>query len=184
MSLILPDHPSLPSLQLVSHLKEHTLPVRGIALYDDNFHAISCSRDRSFLCWDLRSEKKITSHKQRMGGINGVALSKDQTMVLTVGQERRVTSWDLRDQNPVNVRDLSPNLGDEATTIALSNDGTLFATAGTAMLIKLWDIKTLELLAVGEGHSGFVNDLKFSPDDRQIVSVGEDGNVFVWNCYK
>ena len=173
----------LRTRELVSHLKEHTLPVRSIALYEDNFHAISCSRDRSFLCWDLRSERKITSHQQRMGGINSVALSKDQTVVLTVGQERRVTSWDLRDQNPTNVRDLSPNLDDEAMTIALSHDGTLFATAGTSMLIKLWDLATLELLAVGEGHSGLVNDLKFSPDDRQIVSVGDDGNVFVWNCY-
>jgi WD40 repeat protein len=104
--------------------------------------------------------------------------------VITVGQERRVTSWDLRDQNPVAVKDLSPNLDDEAMSIALSHDGKLFATAGTAMLIKLWDFNTLELLAVGEGHSGLVNDLQFSPDDRQIVSVGDDGNVFVWNCYR
>ncbi len=173
----------LRTRELVSHLKEHTLPVRSIALYEDNFHAISCSRDRSFLCWDLRSEKRITSHQQRMGGINGVALSSDQTIVLTVGQERRVTSWDLRDQNPTAVRDLSPNLDDEAQAIALSHSGRLFATAGTAKLIKLWSFDTLELLAVGEGHSGTVTDLKFSPDDRQVVSVGVDGNVFVWNCY-
>ena len=77
----------LRTRELVSHLKEHTLPVKSIALYEDNFHAISCSRDRSILCWDLRSERRITSHQQRMGGINSVALSKDQTMVLTVGQE-------------------------------------------------------------------------------------------------
>ena len=118
-----------------------------------------------------------------MGGINGVALSKDQTIVLTVGQERRVTSWDLREQNPIGVRDLSPDLGDEAMTIALSHSGLLFATAGTAQLLKLWDFNTLELLAVGKGHSGLICDVKFSPDDRQIVSVGDDGNVFVWNVF-
>ena len=173
----------LRTRELVSHLKEHNMPVRSIALYEDNFHAISCSRDRSILCWDLRSEKRITSHQQRMGGVNGVALSGDQTIVLAVGQERRVTSWDLRDQNPLAVKDLSPDLDDEALGITLSNDGALFATAGTAMTVKLWDFNTLELLAVGEGHSGSVNDLKFSPDDRQIVSVGDDGNVFVWNIY-
>jgi len=82
----------LRTRELVSHLKEHTLPVKSIALYEDNFHAISCSRDRSILCWDLRSERRITSHQQRMGGINSVALSKDQTMVLTVGQEVSVGS--------------------------------------------------------------------------------------------
>jgi len=102
---------------------------------------------------------------------------------LTNYLQRRVTSWDLRDQNPVAVRDLSPNLDDEATTIAISHDGKLLATAGSAQLVKLWSVKSFDLLAVGEGHSGLVNDLKFSPDDRQIVSVGEDGGVFIFNVY-
>jgi WD40 repeat protein len=25
--------------------------------------------------------------------------------------------------------------------------------------------------------------LKFSPDDKQLVTVGEDGVIFVWNLY-
>ena len=34
------------------------------------------------------------------------------------------------------------------------------------------------------GHSGDVNSVKFSPDDKQLVSVGEDGNIFVWNVFE
>ena len=33
------------------------------------------------------------------------------------------------------------------------------------------------------GHSGAINDLVFSPDDKQLVTVGEDGAILVWNLY-
>jgi len=81
------------------------------------------------------------------------------------------------------VKDLSPNLDDEAIAIAISHDGKVLATAGSAQLVKIFDVNTFDLLAVGEGHSGLITDLKFSPDDRQVVSVGEDGGVFIWNLY-
>lgn len=172
------------SRELVSHLKEHTSRVSSLALYDDDVHALSCSRDRAFLCWDLAKEKRITSHVQRMGGINGIALTKDQTLVITVGQEKRATFWDLRDQNPKTVQDLSPDLSDEAHKVAVSHSGRYLATGGTAQLLKIWDVETMELIASQEGHSGGIMDLKFSPDDKQLVSVGEDGIILVWNIYE
>ena len=41
---------------LVSHLKEHTMSITNLALFDDDIHVVYCSRDRSFLCRDLRQE--------------------------------------------------------------------------------------------------------------------------------
>lgn len=52
---------------LVSHLKEHSMAVTQLAIYRDDMHVVSCSRDRSILCWDLRTERRISSHIQRMG---------------------------------------------------------------------------------------------------------------------
>jgi hypothetical protein len=50
----------LPSAQ-VSHLKEHVGPVEDLRVFQDDVHALSVGRDRNLLCWDLRSEKRITS---------------------------------------------------------------------------------------------------------------------------
>lgn len=185
----------LRSRELVSHLKEHTMPVTGLALFDDDAHALSCSRDRSFLCWDLRREKRISNHTQRMGGINAIALSRDQTKVLTIGQEKKVTYWDLREPSPQQVVDYSMRNADatpggldavhaEATCISVAHNGTVFATGGTDAKVKLWDFETGRLLVNGVGHSAEVKSLYFSPDDRQLVSVGMDGCVFVWNVYR
>ncbi|CAM9394301.1 unnamed protein product, partial [Discosporangium mesarthrocarpum] len=169
------------SRDLVSHLKQHGQRVASLALYEDDIHAISVSRDRSLICWDLRGENQVSHHTQRMGGINAVVLSRDQTTVVTVGQEKRFTYWDLREHNPI--LDLSKLMDDEATSLAMSHSGQLFATGGTAMMVKLWAYEKGELLAQGGGHSGVITGLSFSPDDKQLTSVGEDGNIFVWNIY-
>lgn len=166
---------------LVSHLKEHSMTVTGLALYEDDLHVLSCSRDRSILCWDLRSERRISSHIQRMGGINTVALSADQKLVLSAGQEKRISFWDLRVDTPVTIVQKAHD--EEATCIAVAHRLGVFATGGNDCIVKLWDVASGELLMDGVGHSGGVRGLAFSPDDRQLVSAGDDGSIFIWNVY-
>lgn len=167
---------------LISHLKEHTMPVTSLALYRDDLHVISCSRDRRMICWDLRNERKLSSHIQRMGGINTVALSADQSLVLSAGQEKRISYWDLRIDTPVAV--IQKAHDGEATCIAVAHNLEVFATSGNDRQVKLWESRTNHLLVDSVGHSGNVRHLAFSPDDRQLVSVGDDGCIIVWNLYK
>jgi WD40 repeat protein len=167
--------------EMVSHLKEHNSRVTGLALCSDHVHALSCSRDRSIFVWDLRQEKHVATNTQRMGGINAVALHPNNRNMVSVGQERKVTFWELNKADPVRL--ISPAHDGEAFCIAVSNNGKVLASGGTDDVVKLWDVATGELLAEGVGHSGTVSGLKFSPDDRQLVSVGEDSNALVWNVY-
>lgn len=174
--------------QLVSHLQEHTRAITQVLLFEDDMHAISCSKDKSFLCWDLKHDKRISSHVQRTGGVNDVALNHNETIVITVGQEKSISFWDLRQQLPVLSIDHS-QVGmheDEASCIAVSNDGNLFATGGADLVVKLWmlvDSSKPVLLQNNYGHTGNINALKFTDDDRQLVSVADDGAIFVWNIF-
>ena len=59
----------------------------------------------------------------------------------------------------------------------------MLACAGTDQIVKLYDFEKAQLVSHGVGHSKTVLQLKFSPDDKQIVSVGADGCIFVWNVY-
>eukprot|EP00630_Chrysocystis_fragilis_P005016 CAMPEP_0197401052 /NCGR_PEP_ID=MMETSP1165-20131217/17838_1 /TAXON_ID=284809 /ORGANISM="Chrysocystis fragilis, Strain CCMP3189" /LENGTH=612 /DNA_ID=CAMNT_0042927151 /DNA_START=529 /DNA_END=2364 /DNA_ORIENTATION=- len=170
----------LRSRKLVSHLKEHSAPVTGLALRADDHTLLTCSKDRSFLCWDLLEERRISSHVQRMGGINKIALSKDERFVFVVGQERRLTKWDLREQNASCQANLSHDGLDEASAIALSHCGHFIATGGKSREVKLWNAADVSLVAKVTGHSDVINDLAFSPCDEQLISVGEDGSILVW----
>eukprot|EP00466_Bigelowiella_natans_P001487 jgi/Bigna1/89644/estExt_fgenesh1_pg.C_530022 len=165
--------------QLVCHLKEHSTRVNKVCLYDSNKYVLSCSRDKSFLCWDLMSEKRLTAHSQPMGGINDMTLTPDQKTILTVGQERAVSLWNLRSAKPL--RQWSH--GGEATCVAVAKTAPLIATGGVSRLLMLWDLKTGKCLGKGIGHSATITDVAFSPDDQQVVSVGEDGSILVWNIF-
>ena len=50
-------------------------------------------------------------------------------------------------------------------------------------VVKLWSFDGAKHLVDGMGHSGQINSIIFSPDDRQMISVGSDGCIFVWNVY-
>lgn len=66
----------------------------------------------------------------------------------------------------------------------MAHSHDIMATGGTDHVVKLWDIGTGRLIQDGIGHSGTVKALQFSPDDKQLVSVGDDGSVFVWNVFE
>lgn len=71
----------------------------------------------------------------------------------------------------------------EGTCVAVSHNGKFLASGGTDNRVRLWEMATGALVCDGVGHPARVNALKFAPDDKQIVSVGDDGCIFVWNVY-
>jgi WD40 repeat protein len=44
----------------------------------------------------------------------------------------------------------------------------------------VWEYDDGLVVGRGRGHSGTVADVKFSPDERIAVSVGEEGGIFIW----
>lgn len=71
----------------------------------------------------------------------------------------------------------------EVTTIAAANGRPIFATGDLGSSVRLWDVTTGRQLCECLGHSGIVRKVAFSPDDKQLVSVGTDGSVLVWNIF-
>lgn len=171
----------LKTREMVSTLKEHSGRVNDVRLFPNDQYAISVGRDRCLLTWDLRAEKRLTAHRERHGGINCLAIASNQTTVTTAGQEKTLTTWDLRMADPVRILDLD----EEVLSVSMTADDTFLATAGTGQVVKVWDVRSDQALATsfGAGHSRAIQKLSFSPDDKQIVSVGLDHSIMVWNCY-
>jgi len=168
---------------MVSAFAEHSGGVTSLAIYADDAHVLSASSDRSFMCWDLRRERRISAHTQRAGGINALAISRDQSLVLTVGKERRLQLWDIREAAPVQSFGPVHGAAGEGTTVAAAHARDVVVTGGTDGLVRLWDLRAGKPVADCVGHSGRVAKLAWSPDDRQIASVGADGAVLLWNVF-
>jgi WD40 repeat protein len=68
--------------------------------------------------------------------------------------------------------------------LAFNHEGTRFASASEDWRIGYCYVSSLtcDSILYLKAHQGPVNSLAFSPDDRWLVSGGEDGNVLVWNA--
>eukprot|EP00446_Apocalathium_sp_SHHI-4_P042893 CAMPEP_0177326478 /NCGR_PEP_ID=MMETSP0368-20130122/18364_1 /TAXON_ID=447022 ORGANISM="Scrippsiella hangoei-like, Strain SHHI-4" /NCGR_SAMPLE_ID=MMETSP0368 /ASSEMBLY_ACC=CAM_ASM_000363 /LENGTH=612 /DNA_ID=CAMNT_0018786447 /DNA_START=51 /DNA_END=1889 /DNA_ORIENTATION=+ len=164
---------------MASHLSEHKGRITEVQIFPNDQYAISCSRDRCLLTWDLRQQKRLTAHRERHGGINCLAVAANQTTVYTAGQERQLTYWDLRMADPIAVYPME----EEIHSISLSPDGQHLAMAGTGLVVKVWDLNQHAVVSRGVGHSRPIQKVTFSPDGKQVVSVGLDHAALVWNFY-
>lgn len=45
-------------------------------------------------------------------------------------------------------------------------------TGGTEEVVKVWEIATGRVIGKGKGHSGPINTVAWSFDDRQVLSGG------------
>jgi len=164
---------------LISNLKEHTGGITDMALFANDQYAATVSHDRCLLTWDLRQERRLTAHRERHAGFNCLAIASDQSTVLTAGGQKNVTYWDLRSADPVR----SIESQEEVNTIAISSNDHYFVTAGSDLILKLWDYRMGKMLSHGKGHSSRINQVTWSPDCKQIVSVADDYSVMIWNVY-
>lgn len=49
--------------------------------------------------------------------------------------------------------------------------------------MKVFDIRNYKILAEESGHSGCINTIAFSYDDKQLITGGNDANIFLWNVF-
>jgi WD40 repeat protein len=169
--------------------------VTAIALYRDDTIALSASKDRCILRWDLRNEKRTICHMQRMGGINSFVVAHDYTCLISIGQDKKIVIWDIRMADPIYSRFID-NEDEEGLCISQSHCGRYLVTGGTQGVLRLWEINTqylktataiatishdvLRLLQIVPAHSKAVTSVSFNLQDKQIVSVGEDGSIFLF----
>lgn len=163
---------------MVVELRQHTKRITGLEVFIGDEAVMSCSRDESFIVWDVRKGCCLSAHRTKMGYLNGVALAPDQVQVVTVGSDKRISFWDLREKNPLQV--IPDAHGAEGMCIAMSPDGSMFATGGVDQVIRLWQFDTGSLLSEVFGHSATICSLKFSPSGKQLLSAGADGMLAVW----
>lgn len=68
-----------------------------------------------------------------------------------------------------------------AMSIDLSPDDQIIAVGASNGNIYLWNIITTQLLAIFEGHTGWVWSVSFSPDGKTLASGSTDSSVRMWN---
>eukprot|EP00164_Ancoracysta_twista_P004891 GFYU01006652.1.p1 GENE.GFYU01006652.1~~GFYU01006652.1.p1 ORF type:complete len:670 (-),score=143.64 GFYU01006652.1:102-1976(-) len=170
--------------ELVSQFQDHQKNVTGLLADCTAANLVhSCSADRAIYTYDLKKDKRINYH---LGGKEGSFTCMTQRLdneneVITGQTDGRIIFWDCDYPDPVKII-VDPNRV-KINAIEISPSGKYLITCSDDLSIKIWEVQSNQLIAVGVAHSNHVCDVKWSPDEKQIVSVGLDASVCVWNWY-
>ncbi|KAE8899164.1 hypothetical protein PF005_g11747 [Phytophthora fragariae] len=174
---------SFATRELVLQFHEHKRAVTGVLVDIKLPHRVhSCGVDKALFIYDLKGARRIVAQQVREGSFHGITQRLDsETEIVTAGADGRLLFWDCDEPEPVQ-QIIDPSRL-KVSCAVVSPSGRFLATCGEDCEVKLFDIGSSSLLASARGHSNTVNSIAWSPDERQLVSVGADSCICVWNFY-
>jgi len=175
---------ALKNRELMIQFVEHTRKVTQVLVDVKKPNLIhSSSMDCSILTYDLIKEKRTKAHMVREGSFLSMSQRLDSEQeLISVDGNGRMLFWDCDFPEPVQMlQDPARSILQEIT---VSPTGRYVATCGDDQLVKIFDlVDSGKLVTVGHGHSESINCLQWSPDEKQLVSVGADCCICIWNFY-
>lgn len=161
---------------MIHSMKEHRGEVNAIACNSNGSQAISASADGSCIVWDL--QKGVRIHALYAPTVfNTVSYHPDESQYITASANNKIGFWDAYDGNPIRFIDGGES---DMTCLDIEMAGTHFVSGGADKNVNVWHYDNGKLVASGKGHSGTINKVMISPDQKTAVSVGSEGGIFMW----
>lgn len=152
---------------------------------------IKISRDGRFLAysensggvyvWDINAKRLLHELKLHRGQVSALVFDKQQRFLISGGNDRKIVVWDLYSGQPQQV---IKDFGSSVRWLDMSPDDRLFAASGNKKEIYLWEFPICTLKGKLKGHEKNVVAVAFNVNGDQLMSVGEDRRMIVWNVNK
>ena len=164
-------------------LKEHRARVTSIVINSLDTRGISASNDGSCIIWDLKNYVRLACLFEKTL-FKDLVYHPSESQILTVGTDKKITYWSVEDINAEKLRSVEGALEGEISSIAMCDSGEYFITTGSDKEVKIWEYQTGFPVWKGMGHSNPINKIAIAPDQKNIISVSEDGSIFFWESPK
>lgn len=112
---------------------------------------------------------------QHNGPISGVACSKNY--VATAGYDNQVILWNATSKIAL-ARGCHDHL---ANRCEFSSDEKMLVSASSDYTARIWSVPSMQLKAVLTEHTDDVEMARFSPDNKMVATVSQDGRVRVFD---
>ena len=161
---------------LLQSMKEHRGAVTDIRVCSDKTQCISASKDGACLVWCLERYVRLAALFESTM-FSSAFYHPDGSQIVTSGSNAKITYWEAAAGDAIRV--VSGGAA-EITSLSSTKSGDHFVSGAGDTSIKLWDYDGGIYLAEGRAHSGPVSAVAVSPDQATVVSVGEEGGIFLW----
>ncbi len=163
----------------VKTLEGHSGNVLTVTFLPDSRTLLTSGIDKKLLLWNIASGTNSTVSNQQTI-IQDIAVSPRGDRVAAATKEGKLLLW-----NPVNRSFGDPEIVFEevrnpVSSVCLSHDGSVLVSGDKKGNVKIYDIAQKKLIQTLRGHTAQIEEVQYSPDDRQLVSVGRDGTIQIW----
>mmetsp|Transcript_67179 Transcript_67179/g.160907 ORF Transcript_67179/g.160907 Transcript_67179/m.160907 type:complete len:622 (+) Transcript_67179:88-1953(+) len=175
------------SRELLSSFSSHRKPVSDIILDRAMPHLVhSGSEDKLVVTYDLKMNKSLVTHTTQTGSVTGLSQRRDHEQeVVSCSLDGKLLFWDVDYANPTGALDAPP--GPAAVRFRcceVSPSGRYIAAGAEDSRLFVFDLVTCACIQESSAHSAEVTKVRWSPDQKQIVSCGKDGCVVIWNFFE
>ena len=166
---------------------EHTGAIYSLAFSADGTMLVSTDGDNDLRLWDLLTGLPINQSNPAPGYRHNAIFSPYNNFLATDFGYSTIWSY-VSDTIDVSNSERLIQHTSVIRGMAYNQDGTRFASASEDWRIGYCYVPNpgsnprCDSILFLKAHTGPVNSVAFSPDDKWLVSGGDDGNVLVWNA--
>ncbi|EFC42976.1 PRP19/PSO4 pre-mRNA processing factor [Naegleria gruberi] len=165
----------------IGELNSNSGPVNCAIFHNTPEFAFS-SHNRDVKIWSLKDSTCLhTMEKLHLERVTGLALHQSGHYFLTSSLDQ---TWSFCEIETGTSLLKSSNDESGYTCIQFHPDGLLFGTGLQNNAVKIWDVKSQQVAATLQGHSGEVTSLSFSENGYYLASSSKDKTVRIWDLRK
>jgi len=171
--------------QLLATFTNHRKPPAELLIDNAAREVVhSGSEDKLMVTYDLKKNKALIQHQTPVSAITGVSQRKDcEHEVVTASLDGRILFWDVDYADPTGCIE-SPAGGIRLRCCEVSPSGRYIAAGAEDSRLYIYDLKSCQCIQECDGHANAVVRVRWSPDQKQIVSAAKDGCVIIWNFFE
>lgn len=163
--------------KMISSLREHQNAISYVTINADDTEFVTSSADGSCVTWDLQKCTRINALFASTQ-FSCIIYHPDQSQLITTGTDRQISYWDATDLSQIRI--ISGSDKAAINKLSINSDGTRFVSCSEDRIVKLWYYDEGCVHSIGLAHSGNITSCKISPDNKRIVSVGDEGAICIW----
>lgn len=161
-------------------LRGHIYAIHTINFSPDGRFLASGCYDDTISLWDGKTFKRLnvlTDHKDQAWSVR---FSPDSKLLAAGCEEGAINIWDVTKEGVPRITLIPPGKEKQVTFVRFLNNDLIASTGTGNGKVYVRDVKTGKMIVSFNAEDPIVEMLAVSPDGKEILTGGRDGNVKRW----